>query len=181
MHCKHIGKISPMQESGQKISPIKGRVLKYAREKGISKTAFCHSVSISYENFRGKSLSSELGGDAICKILSVYSDLSAEWLLTGSGCMLKEAYKGTKTVNNIRGGNNHISNGGQSTQNNTIKDETAPYTAKRWEAGINSLISQFREFISKQDEQIRIKDEQIRAKDEQISHLLSIITSHKKG
>lgn len=79
-----------MQDFEGKISPIKGRALKYAKEKGIPKTVFCSSISVSYENFKGKSLCSELGGEAIGRILSVYSDVNAEWLLTGEGEMLKQ-------------------------------------------------------------------------------------------
>ncbi|SUB77353.1 S24 family peptidase [Porphyromonas macacae] len=79
-----------MQTFNKEISPIKGRLLAFAKEKGIPKTTLCSSISISYENLKGKSLSSEFGGDVIGKILSVYKEINAEWLITGHGNMLKE-------------------------------------------------------------------------------------------
>jgi hypothetical protein len=72
-----------------KISPIKERILHFLEYKGIAKTEFCEKTGISYANMKGKSLISEIGGGQIGEILSIYSEISAEWLLTGKGQMLK--------------------------------------------------------------------------------------------
>ncbi|MDL2215446.1 helix-turn-helix transcriptional regulator, partial [Dysgonomonas sp. OttesenSCG-928-M03] len=58
--------------------------------KGISKESFYAETSIASSNFKGKGISSELGGDKIAKILTIYNDLNAEWLLVGKGKMIKE-------------------------------------------------------------------------------------------
>lgn len=74
-----------------KISPIKERILQYIDNKGITKTDFCENTGISYQNMKGKSLFSEIGGSQIAKILSVYPEISSEWILTGNGEMLKNS------------------------------------------------------------------------------------------
>ncbi len=71
------------------LAPIKQRILKYVEFKGLTKGIFFSSLEVSPSNFRSKSLESEVGGDVIAKISSLYSDINIEWLLTGSGEMLK--------------------------------------------------------------------------------------------
>lgn len=46
---------------------------------------FCQNTGISYSNLKGQSLKSEIGGEAIGKILSVYPEINPQWLLTGIG------------------------------------------------------------------------------------------------
>lgn len=77
------------------------RIKEYIDCKGITVAAFERSIGMSNASF-GKSLKNRgaIGSDKIENILSVYTDLSSEWLLTGKGDMLKsdnekliEAYK----------------------------------------------------------------------------------------
>lgn len=70
-------------------SPIKGRILEYLDNVNISKEKFYHITGITASNFKGKGAESELGGDKIVKILSIFSDISPEWLILGEGSMLK--------------------------------------------------------------------------------------------
>lgn len=69
---------------------IKEKIFTFLEYKGIKKVDFFDATGISDSNFKGKNLQSQLGGDMIVKILTTYPDLSAEWLLTGRGSMLKE-------------------------------------------------------------------------------------------
>ena len=71
------------------ILTIKERILAFLDFKGIKKVDFFDATSIKDSNFKGKNLQSQIGGDMIVKILTTYPDLSAEWLLTGKGDMLK--------------------------------------------------------------------------------------------
>lgn len=70
------------------------RIKKYIDYKGISVSAFEKSIGMSNASF-GKSLKNggSIGGDKLEKILSVYPDINAEWLLTGDGEMLKSTTK----------------------------------------------------------------------------------------
>ena len=71
------------------LSPIKHRILKYVEDKRVKKSLFFNSINASASNFRSSGLKSEVGGDVIAKILSNYPEISAEWLITGQGSMLK--------------------------------------------------------------------------------------------
>lgn len=70
---------------------ILDRIKLYIDTKGISIAAFEKSVGMSNASF-SKSLKSNgaIGTDKLENILSIYSDISPEWLLTGQGDMLKE-------------------------------------------------------------------------------------------
>ncbi|MBS7232842.1 helix-turn-helix transcriptional regulator [Flavobacterium psychroterrae] len=72
-----------------KISTIKENILQYIEKQSISKTDFYEKTGFSASNFKGKGLNSEIGGDKIVKILSLYKDINIEWLITGKGSMLK--------------------------------------------------------------------------------------------
>lgn len=69
---------------------ILDRIKEYIDYKGVSIAAFERSVGMSNASF-GKSLKKKgaIGTDKLENILSVYDDLSPEWLLTGKGPMLK--------------------------------------------------------------------------------------------
>lgn len=70
------------------LSEIKRRIFEYLKVRGISKASFYEASGISASNFKGAGASSELGGDKIAKILTLYEDLNADWLLTGRGEIL---------------------------------------------------------------------------------------------
>lgn len=73
-----------------KISTIKENIFYFIEKQGISKVSFYEKTGISASNFKGAGLKSEIGGDKIVKILTMYSDLNPEWLLTGKGSMLRK-------------------------------------------------------------------------------------------
>ena len=66
------------------------RIKEYIDCKGITVAAFERSVGMSNASF-SKSLKNKgaIGTDKLENILSVYSDISPEWLLTGNGAMIK--------------------------------------------------------------------------------------------
>lgn len=72
-----------------KLTTIKERVLQIAEIKGISKKPFIESIGMTYGNFNGVNKSTPLNSNAICNILTKMPDISAEWLITGKGEMLK--------------------------------------------------------------------------------------------
>jgi phage repressor protein C with HTH and peptisase S24 domain len=67
------------------------RIKQYLDIKGISVSAFERSIGMSNASF-GKSLKKggAIGTDKLENILSVYPDISVEWLFSGKGSMLKD-------------------------------------------------------------------------------------------
>lgn len=79
------------------LAPIKQRILQYVDYKQYKRGDFFSKLEIAASNFRSKSLKSEVGGEAIAKISSFYSDINSDWLLSGTGNMLdwdkKQSYR----------------------------------------------------------------------------------------
>jgi hypothetical protein len=73
----------------ENILTIKERILSFLESQGIKKVDFFEATGIQSSNFKGKNMSSQPGGDMIVRVLTIYPNLSAEWLLRGEGDMLK--------------------------------------------------------------------------------------------
>lgn len=69
---------------------VKDKIFAFLEKKGISKTDFYAETGIESSNFKGKNKESLPGSAMLVKILTKYPDLSADWLLTGQGEMLKQ-------------------------------------------------------------------------------------------
>lgn len=67
---------------------IKEKILSFLESQGIRKVEFFEAAGIQSSNFKGRNMQSQPGGDMIVKILTLYPQLSAEWLLRGKGGML---------------------------------------------------------------------------------------------
>ena len=63
--------------------------MSFLESQGIKKVDFFEAAGIQSSNFKGKNMSSQPGGDMLVKVLTIYPNLSAEWLLRGEGEMLK--------------------------------------------------------------------------------------------
>ena len=73
----------------ENILTIKEKILSFLESQGIKKVDFFEATGIQSSNFKGKNMSSQPGGDMIVRVLTIYPNLSAEWLLRGEGDMLK--------------------------------------------------------------------------------------------
>ena len=71
------------------LAPIKQRIIYFIDNKGIKKKDFFTNLNVAASNFRSDSLKSEINGDVIAKISSLYPDLNLDWLITGKGNMLR--------------------------------------------------------------------------------------------
>ena len=141
-------------------TPIKGRIMLYIDYKHINKLNFYAETGISASNFKGNGSKSELGGDKIAKILTLYNDLNPNWLLTGQGSMLKT---NASTVNfqSIKGDSNNIMKG-----DGTIS--VNDYDAKQ----SSHIISELNERLKKQELYIQSLLEEQKSLHQQISKLI---------
>jgi len=73
----------------ENLAEIKQRILFYLKNQRIKKEDFYNKIGANSSNFRGKSLKSELSGDTIAKISTIYPEINPDWLLTGKGEMLR--------------------------------------------------------------------------------------------
>lgn len=76
-----------MQEKVQYISPIKQNILQFIDFLNISKREFYANTGISRGTLES---STGITEDTMAKFITAYPNISPEWLLTGSGKMLKE-------------------------------------------------------------------------------------------
>lgn len=74
-----------MQEKEQKISPIKQRILHFAKTLGISKRSFYEKIDVSRGTLESKTGITE---DIVAKFIAAYPQVSLEWLIRGKGDML---------------------------------------------------------------------------------------------
>lgn len=77
---------------------IKDKILSYIKERGVSREDFYRKTGLSASNFKGAALKSELGGDKIVRILTIYNELSPDWLLLDKGSMLRADEAPTNSV-----------------------------------------------------------------------------------
>lgn len=73
------------------ILTLKEKILSFLSEMGIRKVDFFEKTGIQSSNFKGVNIKSAPGGDTLVKILTVYPELSAEWLMRGEGRMLRNS------------------------------------------------------------------------------------------
>ncbi len=71
-----------MQEKEQNISPIKQRILQYAKTLGISKRDFYAKIGVSRGTLEAKTGITE---EVMAKFIATFPDVSIEWLVTGNG------------------------------------------------------------------------------------------------
>ena len=68
---------------------IKEKILTYLDTTGKVKAEFYKAIGASPSNFKGAGKNSALSSDKIAEILTIYPDLSPDWLLNGIGEMLR--------------------------------------------------------------------------------------------
>lgn len=77
---------------------IKEKILTYLDTTGKIKAEFYKAIGASPSNFKGAGKKSALSSDKIAEILTLYPDLSPDWLLNGIGEMLRTPNVGDTPV-----------------------------------------------------------------------------------
>lgn len=88
---------------------VKERLLQFAKSQKLVMMDFYKKITIASSNFSGKGGESALSTDKIIHILTIYPELSADWLLLEKGEMLRK--NNAKSVNVIESPQTNISNG----------------------------------------------------------------------
>lgn len=138
----------------REISIIKERILKYLDFKGVSKYKFYQETGITNGIL---SQSNGISEENLLKFLSQYKDISADWLLTGEGSML-------------RGGTVQVSGSGNAVVGNS-HNSTATVNATPTDT------SDLRAMVEEQRTIIEGLQGQLQEKDKQIAQLLAIISN----
>jgi hypothetical protein len=76
-----------MQEKRQNISPIKQRILYFAESLMISKREFYTKIGVSRGTLESNTGITE---DIMAKFIATYPDISLDWLICGTGSMLRK-------------------------------------------------------------------------------------------
>ena len=64
---------------------VKDRIIQFIGTQGISNRKFCIEISVSHTYF---SVKGAVSSDILVKILTMYPNINADWLVTGRGKML---------------------------------------------------------------------------------------------
>lgn len=84
-----------MKEKQQEKSPIKQNILLYLERKGVTPYEFYKESGVTRGILQQNNGISE---DNIARFLAYAADVNIEWLLTGTGSMLKDDLNGIKTI-----------------------------------------------------------------------------------
>lgn len=70
-------------------NPIKERLLLFSDYKNFKRTIFYQKIDVKKANFSGKNKISALSSDKLAEILTLFPELSADWLILGNGDMIR--------------------------------------------------------------------------------------------
>nr|DAE47099.1 MAG TPA: HTH-type transcriptional regulator [Caudoviricetes sp.] len=95
---------------------IKDRLLEFLKLKNLSQSKFEKSINAS--NGYVNSMRKGIGSEKLEQIRTIYPELNIEWLITGSGEMLKQS-SGRDSINISNTGTANVSNTGKMGNVNT--------------------------------------------------------------
>ena len=100
---------------------VKEKILFFVQSIGLSKAEIARQLGISKSNFVGEAMTSDLNVSMVIKFCQLYPQVSAEWLLRGTGDMLISNKSTEININNANMGH-HNTNIGSGTQTITNSD-----------------------------------------------------------
>ena len=111
----------------KKISIQKERILQFLEFKGISKNKFYLQTGVSNGTL---DKSSGLSMDTVEKFYAVYPEINPEWLITGSGNMIKQTAESLQIIDNAR-----------KTKDSVVVEQEIPLYDFEATAGLKELFS----------------------------------------
>jgi len=126
---------------------VKEKILFFVQSIGLTKAEIARQLGISKSNFVGEAMASDLNVSIVIKFCQLYPQVSAEWLLRGTGDMLitAEGKSENIVINNSNMGH-HNTNIGSGTQTIVTKQEqTLPRMSK--EEALAAIIKQNADLI----------------------------------
>lgn len=124
---------------------VKEKILFFVQYMGLSKAEIARQLGISKSNFVGEAMASDLNVSMVIKFCQLYPQVSAEWLLRGTGDMLITNKPTEININNSNMGH-HNTNIGSGTQTIVTKPEqTLPRMSK--EEALAAIIKQNADLI----------------------------------
>lgn len=155
--------------------PILKQLSQIAKRENISIRKFEEKISAT-QGVVSKAIAKngDIKGHLIERIVEVFPQYSPEWLLTGTGEMLKER------KNNVSGDQNMIANDGDNYQKSINTDSFVGdmNNGDQYFRQKNKLKNKEVEFLS---ERINIQKQQLKEKDELINELKDIISTQKEN
>lgn len=158
-------------ENEENYAPIKMRMRKYLKYKGITQDVFFRDAEISSSTFSGKSRESEFGGAILTRIALLYPSLSTRWLLTGVGEM-EETETGSTHQSMTAMSNNGVVNHGYHANSYVTLHHAPKAVDQQCQEKSTENSNSFIEILA---DQCREKDKQIAEKDRQLENLLKTI------
>ncbi len=89
---------------------VKEKILLFVQSIGLSKAEIARQLGISKSNFVGEAMTSDLNVSMVIKFCQLYPQVSAEWLLRGTGDMLITNKPMEINIDNSSRGGHHNTN-----------------------------------------------------------------------
>ncbi len=129
---------------------IKGRILYVAKLKGVKLADFCESIGQTYGNYKGENIKSAVSSDVLARLLSLYPDVNADFILRGVGEALISSQQGVGHSLSISGDNHGTNMIGLSAQEVHASSSSQTEIIQR----LTDEITYLRELIKERDGQL---------------------------
>lgn len=148
---------------------VKEKILLFVQSIGLSKAEIARQLGISKSNFVGEAMTSDLNVSMVIKFCQLYPQVSAEWLLRGTGDMLNKQAD-TIIIHNDASGDS-VRTGNINGDHNIVGSHNgaAPNT------GTNTMQDDYKRLLVEKDKQIA----DLRKDKENLMQLLTNLTAKR--
>lgn len=143
-------------------SNIKERILYLSDIKENTKADFFKKTGLRYDNFKGNALKSDIKSASLEKIIAIYPDINAVWLLSGKGEVLKNntpIAQHTIDNKNVQANNGNIQQVFNNNKGNSYNHNHTATPASTID-GLKTQIKELNNIIKEKDKVIKMLLEQ---------------------